>query len=99
MVGGNSSPPRRDPIGRLPVAESWRSRWPSATDEGDPAIRVSAGRVRGATTKWPVSRRVPLPVDPFDEPWSTIMTEEQQKAQHALQEAMDRRDNGGETGH
>jgi len=27
------------------------------------------------------------------------MTEEQQKAQHALQEAMDRRDNGGETGH
>jgi hypothetical protein len=42
---------------------------------------------------------VPLPVDPFDEPWSTIMTEEQQKAQHALQEAMDRRDNGGETGH
>jgi len=28
-----------------------------------------------------------------------IMTEEQQNAQHALQEAMDRRDNGGETGH
>jgi len=27
------------------------------------------------------------------------MTEEQQSAQHALQEAMDRRDNGGETGH
>jgi len=27
------------------------------------------------------------------------MTDEQQKAQHALQEAMDRRDNGGETGH
>jgi hypothetical protein len=30
---------------------------------------------------------------------SAIMTEEQQNAQHALQEAMDRRDNGGETGH
>jgi hypothetical protein len=27
------------------------------------------------------------------------MTEEQQNAQHALQEALDRRDNGGETGH
>jgi hypothetical protein len=28
-----------------------------------------------------------------------LMTEEQEKAQQALQEAMDRRDNGGETGH
>ncbi|HEU4541003.1 MAG TPA: hypothetical protein VFR23_07735 [Jiangellaceae bacterium] len=27
------------------------------------------------------------------------MTEAEQNAQHALQEAMDRRDNGGETGH
>jgi len=27
------------------------------------------------------------------------MTEAEQNARHALQEAMDRRDNGGETGH
>jgi len=27
------------------------------------------------------------------------MTEAEQNAKHALQEAMDRRDNGGETGH
>ena len=39
--------------------------------------------------------RRPAPIDQRSE----IMTEEQQNAQHALQEAMDRRDNGGETGH
>ncbi|HZY28331.1 MAG: hypothetical protein ACRDVO_06255 [Jiangellaceae bacterium] len=46
-----------------------------------------------------MSRRYRYPVDPTSDRRGTIMTEEQQNAQHALQEAMDRRDNGGETGH
>jgi hypothetical protein len=46
-----------------------------------------------------VSRRYRYPSIDIYPDGGTIMTEEQQNAQHALQESMDRRDNGGETGH
>ena len=103
MVGHHPSPPRRVPLGRLPVAEIGvaAGRLFRIVDEGPPANR-DFRRTSHSDHTTPVRRdpagtapRRPAPIDQR----SAIMTDEQQNAQHALQEAMDRRDNGGETGH
>lgn len=78
-------------------------------DEGPPAIRADlpTTSLRTIVRLTAVTSSSPHSVDqqchsgnaPRGARWSNAMTEAEQNAKHALQEAMDRRDNGGETGH